>query len=96
MGPPTRCLKNRHLGYAGAMWEPNPPVVRHGKTLNPPEAWVHLFHKEWERLTEGLADDESVLQVAVELYEKEGERDPIEVARELFGPPASSGAGQPC
>jgi predicted HTH domain antitoxin len=38
-------------------------------------------------LTGGLADDESILEVAVELYEKEGERDLIEVALELFGPP---------
>ena len=38
-------------------------------------------------LTGGLADDESLLEVAVELYEKEGERDLIEVALELFGPP---------
>ncbi|MGO4394429.1 hypothetical protein AB4Z46_24005 [Variovorax sp. M-6] len=68
------------------MWEPNPPVVRHGQTLNRREAWLHLFHQEWARLTEGLADDESVTEVAIELYEKEGERDPIEVALELFGP----------
>jgi hypothetical protein len=70
------------------MWEPNPPVVRHGITLNPPQAWVHLFHKQCVRLTGGIANDESILEVAVELYEKEGERDhPIEVALELFGPP---------
>lgn len=80
--------KQAHLRYAGGMWEPNPPVVRHGRTLSPHEAWVHLFHMEWVRLAEGLSDDESVLEVAAELYEKEGERDPIEVARELFGPPA--------
>ena len=69
------------------MGQPNPPVVRHGKALNPRDAWIHLFHKEWMRLAEGLANDESVLEVGVELYEKEGERDPIEVANELFGPP---------
>ena len=80
--------KEEEVGYARGMWEPNPPVVRHGISLSPREAWVHLFHKEWVRLTGGLAEDESVLEVAIELYKKEGERDPIEVALELFGPPA--------
>ncbi|MDM0036773.1 hypothetical protein QTI33_31880 [Variovorax sp. J22P271] len=70
------------------MWEPNPPIVRHGITLNPRQAWIHLFHQEWVRLAEGLAEDQSVLEVAAELHEKEGTRDPIEVARELFGPAA--------
>lgn len=79
-------LKVRFVSYAGGMWEPHPPIVRHGITLTPRAAWVHLFRQEWVRLAEGLADDESVLEVAAELYEKEGERDPVEVALELFGP----------
>lgn len=68
------------------MWEPYPPIVRQGVTLTLRAAWIHLFREEWVRLAEGLADDESVLEVAAELYEKEGVRDPIEVALELFGP----------
>ena len=67
------------------MWEPNPPVVRHGEMLSRREAWVHLFHQEWARLAEGLADDESVTKDAFELYVEQGERDPVEVAREEFG-----------
>ena len=73
---------------SGGMWEPDLPVVCHGITLNQRDAWVHLFHKEWVRLAEGLADDECVVEVAAELYDKEGARDPVEVAREVFGPAA--------
>ena len=46
--------------------------------------WVNAFLAEWFRLSEGLADPEPLAEFARDLYASHGQRDPVEVASEMW------------
>jgi hypothetical protein len=46
--------------------------------------WVDAFLAEWCRLSEGLADPGPSAEFARDLYAAHGQRDPVEVAAEMW------------
>lgn len=71
------------------MWTPERPIVIAGYTLTREEAWLRKFTQEWFRLARGDADEESVADQAIDLLAEQGARDPVEVAREMWGGPTA-------
>ena len=47
--------------------------------------WVDAFLAEWCRLSEGLADPQTSAEFAKDLHATHGQRDPVEVAAEMWG-----------
>lgn len=69
------------------MWQPDKSTIRLGKPLTHRQEWQQAFMNEWSRLAEGRADLEQTADVANELYETLGPRNPVDVAREEWGTP---------
>lgn len=67
-----------------AIWKPEQPVVIAGYTLTPAEAWLRRFTQELSSLVKGQITLEQLADRAIELYDANARRDPIEVALEEF------------
>jgi hypothetical protein len=65
-------------------WQPSHPLSVGGRPLNADEAWLMLFGDQWFQLSGGQANLEEIAFHAIRLFERHPDRDPAQVAREVF------------